>query len=54
MKVYVVKDNTVCECDTPCNCVGYTIEGIYTSKPKADARAKELYSAFVEEYVVKG
>lgn len=52
MKVFVVKQWTECECDSPCNCVGYTIDEIYFSKSKADKRAKELYYAFVDEYTI--
>jgi hypothetical protein len=52
MKVFVVKQWTECECESPCECVGYTIDGIYSSKSKAEKSVKELYHAFADEYIV--
>jgi hypothetical protein len=47
MKVYVVKQWEGCECETQCNCMGYTIDSIFLDKEKADKRKKERYDAFV-------
>ena len=55
MKVYVVKQWNMCECEPPCStfCVGYNIDDIYFDKGKADVRAEELCDAFVDEYTIK-
>ena len=52
MKVYIVKCNDPCECETACNCAGYSIENVYINKKEAEARAKELYHAYVDDYIV--
>lgn len=49
-KVWVVKSNNVCECDPYCNCVGYSIRGIYTNEAKALEVAKGGYSTNVDDY----
>jgi len=53
LKVYVVKQWNVCECEPQCACDGYSIDDIFLSEEKAKERASQRYHAFVDEYDVK-
>ncbi len=52
-KVFIVKQYDCCECETPCNCLGYTIDSVYFSWERARQRANELHRGFVDDYVVE-
>lgn len=49
LKVYIVKTNTLCECDTYCACVGYTIDSVYADKEAARKRAASSFMSYVDE-----
>lgn len=51
--VYIVISWEMCECETLCNCIGYSIDSVYLSKEDADRRKKEIFQGEVREEKVK-
>lgn len=52
-KIYIVKYENVCECETMCMCNGDSIDSVYFDKEKADIRAKALFHGYVDDYEIK-
>lgn len=53
MKVYVVKQYPMCECDTPCSCICAEMLACFWTKKAADAYAEKRYKAWVDEEEVR-